>query len=234
MMDFATAAKLAGARFTILRGPLARMERALGQFMLDQHTQERGYIETIVPSLVNEATAYGTGNLPKFEEDLFKTTDGRYLIPTAEVPLTNTVAGEIVAEKQLPDAPDRLDRLFPQRGRIRRPRHPRHAAPAPVSKSRTGLHRASRQKRRRARVDDPLRRDDPGEARAALPAGAAVVWRHRFRLHPHARPGGVAAGPADVPRNLLLLELQGFPGAADECALPRRARMARPSPMFTR
>jgi seryl-tRNA synthetase len=102
MMDFPTAAKLAGARFTILRGPLARIERALGQFMLDQQTQQRGYLETIVPSLVNEATAYGTGNLPKFEEDLFKTTDGRYLIPTAEVPLTNTVAGEIVAEKQLP------------------------------------------------------------------------------------------------------------------------------------
>jgi seryl-tRNA synthetase len=102
MMDFATAAKVAGARFTVLCGPLARMERALGQFMLDQHTLERGYLETIVPSLVNEATAYGTGNLPKFEADLFKTTDGRYLIPTAEVPLTNTVAGEIVAERQLP------------------------------------------------------------------------------------------------------------------------------------
>jgi seryl-tRNA synthetase len=102
MMDFATAAKLAGARFTVLRGPLARMERALGQFMLDQHTRERGYLETIVPSLVNAAAVYGTGSLPKFEEDLFKTTDGRYLIPTAEVPLTNTVAGDIVAEKQLP------------------------------------------------------------------------------------------------------------------------------------
>jgi seryl-tRNA synthetase len=102
MMDFATASKLAGARFTVLRGPLARMERALGQFMLDQHTLERGYLETIVPSLVNAATAYGTGNLPKFEEDLFKTTDGRYLIPTAEVPLTNTVAGDIVAETALP------------------------------------------------------------------------------------------------------------------------------------
>jgi seryl-tRNA synthetase len=102
MMDFATAAKLAGARFTVLRGPLARMERALGQFMLDHHTLERGYLETIVPSLVNEATAYGTGSLPKFEEDLFKTTGGFYLIPTAEVPLTNTVAGEIVAEKTLP------------------------------------------------------------------------------------------------------------------------------------
>ena len=102
MMDFATAAKLAGARFTVLRGPLARMERALGQFMLDLHTQHHGYVETIVPSLVNEATAYGTANLPKFEDDLFKTTDGRYLIPTAEVPLTNTVAGDIVPEKQLP------------------------------------------------------------------------------------------------------------------------------------
>jgi seryl-tRNA synthetase len=102
MMDFATAAKLAGARFTVLRGPLARMERALGQFMLDQHTLERGYLETIVPSLVNAATAYGTGSLPKFEEDLFKTTDGLYLIPTAEVPLTNTVAADIVAEKTLP------------------------------------------------------------------------------------------------------------------------------------
>jgi seryl-tRNA synthetase len=102
MMDFATASKLAGARFTVLRGKLARMERALAQFMIDFHTEERGYTETIVPSLVNAATAYGTGNLPKFEEDLFKTTDGRYLIPTAEVPLTNTVAGEIVLEKQLP------------------------------------------------------------------------------------------------------------------------------------
>lgn len=102
MMDFATASKLAGARFTVLRGPLARMERALGQFMLDLHTEQHGYVETIVPSLVNEATAYGTGNLPKFKEDLFETIDGRYLIPTAEMPLTNTVAGDIVPEKQLP------------------------------------------------------------------------------------------------------------------------------------
>jgi seryl-tRNA synthetase len=102
MMDFATAAKMAGTRFTVLRGPLARLERALGQFMLDLHTQQHGYTETIVPSLVNDATAYGTANLPKFKDDLFQTTDGRWLIPTAEVPLTNTVAGEIVAEKDLP------------------------------------------------------------------------------------------------------------------------------------
>ncbi len=102
LMDFATAAKLAGARFTVLRGPLARLERALGQFMLDIHTQHHGYTEMVVPSLINAATAYGTGNLPKFEEDLFKTIDGRYLIPTAEIPLTNTAAGEILAEKELP------------------------------------------------------------------------------------------------------------------------------------
>ncbi len=102
MMDFATAAKLAGTRFTVLRGPLARLERALGQFMIDLHTAEHGYVETTVPALVTSTTAYGTGNLPKFEEDLFQTTDGRWLIPTAEVPLTNVVAAEIVAEKLLP------------------------------------------------------------------------------------------------------------------------------------
>jgi seryl-tRNA synthetase len=102
LMDFAGAAKLAGARFTVLRGALARLERALGQFMLDLHTTEHGYVEHVVPSLVNDATAYGTGQLPKFAEDLFRTTDGRWLIPTAEVPLTNLAAGEILAEKSLP------------------------------------------------------------------------------------------------------------------------------------
>ncbi len=101
-MDFAAAAKLAGARFTVLRRGLARLERALGQFMLDIHTTEHGYEETVVPLLVNDATVYGTGQLPKFAEDLFRTTDGRWLIPTAEVPLTNLVAGEIVAESKLP------------------------------------------------------------------------------------------------------------------------------------
>jgi seryl-tRNA synthetase len=102
LMDFANAAKIAGARFTVLKGALARLERALGQFMLDLHTGEHGYSETAVPLLVNEATAFGTGQLPKFAEDLFKTTDGRWLIPTAEVPLTNLAAGEILAAAGLP------------------------------------------------------------------------------------------------------------------------------------
>jgi seryl-tRNA synthetase len=102
LMDFAAAAKLAGARFTVLRGALARLERALGQFMLDLHTGEHGYTEISPPSLVNDATMRGTGQLPKFAEDLFRTTDGRWLIPTAEVPLTNLAAGEILAEAGLP------------------------------------------------------------------------------------------------------------------------------------
>ena len=102
LMDFSNAAKLAGARFTVLKGALARMERALGQWMLTLHTDQHGYTETQVPLLVNDATMYGTGQLPKFEEDLFKTTDGRYLIPTAEVPLTNLVRDEILAEAALP------------------------------------------------------------------------------------------------------------------------------------
>ena len=102
LMDFEGAAKLAGARFTVLKGALARLERALGQFMLDVHTAEHGYSETMVPLLVNDATMFGTGQLPKFAEDLFRTTDGRWLIPTAEVSLTNLAAGEILPAAQLP------------------------------------------------------------------------------------------------------------------------------------
>ncbi len=102
LMEFERAAKVAGSRFVLLRGQIARLNRALGQFMIDLHTAEHGYQEVEVPVLVNAATVYGTGQLPKFEEDLFKTTDGRYLIPTAEVPLTNYVRDEIVPGAQLP------------------------------------------------------------------------------------------------------------------------------------
>ncbi len=101
-MDIATGAKLAGARFTLLKGPLARLERALAQFMLDRHTLENGYTEVSPPLMVRDQAAYGTGQLPKFGEDLFKTNTGHWLIPTAEVPMTNIVAGEIVDEDALP------------------------------------------------------------------------------------------------------------------------------------
>jgi len=102
MMDFAAAAKLAGSRFVVLRGALARLERALGQFMIDLQTGEHGYEEAFVPLLVNGAAMYGTGQLPKFATDSFVTTDDRWLIPTSEVPLTNLVAGEILEQRRLP------------------------------------------------------------------------------------------------------------------------------------
>ena len=104
-LDGDTAAKLSGARFTVLRGPLARLHRALAQFMLDLHTGEHGYLEVNVPVIVNADSMRGTGQLPKFEEDLFSTAIGdskRYLIPTSEVPLTNIVRDEIVEDGQLP------------------------------------------------------------------------------------------------------------------------------------
>jgi len=101
-MDIATGAKLSGARFTLLRGKLARLERALAQFMLDRHTLQNGYTEISPPLMVRDAAAYGTGQLPKFGEDLFKTNTGHWLIPTAEVPMTNIVAEEILDEDSLP------------------------------------------------------------------------------------------------------------------------------------
>jgi len=102
LMDFGTAAKISGARFVVLKGALARLERALGAFMLDLHTSEFGYTENIVPLMVRDDAAYGTGNLPKFAEDLFRTENGFWLIPTAEVSLTNFVREEIVDEDKLP------------------------------------------------------------------------------------------------------------------------------------
>lgn len=102
MMDFEAAARMSGARFVVLKGQLARLERALGQFMLDVQTGEHGYVEVSPPLLVNDAAAYGTDKLPKFADDLFRTTDGRWLIPTAEVSLTATVMDQIVAEEELP------------------------------------------------------------------------------------------------------------------------------------
>jgi len=100
--DPEAAAKVAGARFAVLKGPLARLQRALGQYMIDTHTARHSFAETYAPLLVKAEAAFGTGQLPKFEEDVFKTTDGRYLIPTAEMSLTNLVAGEILDAAALP------------------------------------------------------------------------------------------------------------------------------------
>jgi len=102
MMDFAAGAKLSGSRFVVLKSGLARLERALAAFMLDTHCGEFGYQEILPPALVKSETMQGTGQLPKFAEDLFHTEDDRWLIPTAEVPLTNLVANEILDADDLP------------------------------------------------------------------------------------------------------------------------------------
>jgi seryl-tRNA synthetase len=102
LMDFEAAARMSGSRFVVLKGQLARLERALGQFMLDLQTQEHGYLEVAPPLLVRDEAAFGTGQLPKFAEDLFHTTEGRWLIPTAEVSLTNLVREQITPEEELP------------------------------------------------------------------------------------------------------------------------------------
>jgi seryl-tRNA synthetase len=101
-MDFETAAKLSGARFVVLKSGLARLERALGQFMLDTHTAQHGYTEVNPPLLVQDDVMFGTAQLPKFADDQFRTTTDHWLIPTAEVPLTNLVRESIVEEAELP------------------------------------------------------------------------------------------------------------------------------------
>ena len=101
-LDFETGAKISGARFTLVRGAVSKLHRALGQFGLDILTREHGYEEVFPPMLVNDETMYGADKLPKFADDLFRTTDGRWLIPTAEVSLANIVRGDIVTEAELP------------------------------------------------------------------------------------------------------------------------------------
>ena len=101
-LDFETAAKMSGARFAFLKGQMARLERAIGQFMLDRQTGEPGYVECATPLMVRDEAAFGTTQLPKFREDLFQTTDGRWLISTSEMSLTNAVREEILPETELP------------------------------------------------------------------------------------------------------------------------------------
>ena len=102
LMDFETAAKLSGARFVVLKGQMAKLERALGNFMVDLHTEHHGYIEVYAPLMLRDDAMFGVGQLPKFKEDLFQTTSGHWLIPTAEAPLTNLVRERVLEEKELP------------------------------------------------------------------------------------------------------------------------------------
>ena len=161
LMDFERAARLSGARFTVLKGPLARLERALGQFMLDLHTTEHGYTEVQPPLLVRDEALFGTGQLPKFGDDLFFVPHGEGrlgLIPTSEVPLTNLVREEILPRGAAAAALHRAHPLLPLGSGFGRPRHARHAAPAPVRQGRAGLDHRRGEFARRARADDGMRR----------------------------------------------------------------------------
>ncbi len=134
------AVKMSGSRFMLLKGDLAKMERKLGQFMLDVHTEQHGYTEVSPPFLVKDKALFGTGQLPKFEEDQFKTTTGHYLIPTAEVSLTNMVADQIIDVDELPLRYVSFNPLFPQRGRGGRARHRRFNPPTSIFQSRVSPH----------------------------------------------------------------------------------------------
>ena len=139
ILDFERAAKITGARFAVYWGMGANLERALINFMLDVHTREHGYTEVLPPFLVNSASLFGTGQLPKFAEDLFKCEKHDFwLIPTAEVPVTNLFRDETLDAGRLPIKLVRLHPLLPQRGRLLRPRCARHHPPAPVSESGAG------------------------------------------------------------------------------------------------
>ena len=138
-LDFEAAGRLSGSRFVVMKGAMIRLHRALAQFMLDTHVEKHGLTEVWTPVLVRDEAMHGTGQLPKFAEDSYQTTNGWWLIPTSEVTLTNLVAGQILDESHAPDPHDRLDPVLPLRGRLRRQGHRRHAAPAPVREGGDGL-----------------------------------------------------------------------------------------------
>ena len=169
IIDFERAAKIAGARFAFLLGAGARLSRALIDFMLDLHTREHGYREVEPPFMVNAASLTGTGNLPKFEQDLFKIAGDwdLYLVPTAEVPLTNMHRGEILDGRDAAAQVHGLHAVLPQRGGIVRRGRARADPPAPVRQGRAGEVHDAGAVVRRARGADRERGDGAAAARAA-------------------------------------------------------------------
>ena len=149
-MDFETGAALSGARFTFLRGNMARLHRALGQFMIDRQTGENGYTECTPPVMVRDAAMYGTDKLPKFADDSFRTTDDRWLIPTAEVSLTASVQDQILEDGRLPHPPYRAHPVLPFRSGIGGQGYAGLHPAASVREMRAGQHRAPRRQRGRA------------------------------------------------------------------------------------
>ena len=230
MMDFETATKLSGARFVVNKGPLARLERALGQFMLDLHTDEHGYTEVNPPILVRDESMFGTAQLPKFRDDQFLATregdlDGArdlWLIPTAEVPLTNLVRDDILDEATLPLRFTACTPCFraeagaagrDTRGMIRQHQF-------------TKVELVSITTPEQSEAEHTLMLECAEEVlkRLELPyrVMTLVHWRHGLREPEDLRHRGLVARAGPLSRDLLLLGLRRLPGAADERALPRR------------
>ena len=153
-LDFEAAARLSGSRFVVMKGAMIRLHRALAQFMLDTHVEKHGLTEVWTPVLVRDEAMLGTGQLPKFAEDSYQTTNGWWLIPTSEVTLTNLVAGQILDEAELPIRMTAHTQCFRSEAGSRRQGHRRHAAPAPVREGRDGLDHPPRGQPRRARPHD--------------------------------------------------------------------------------
>ncbi len=166
-MDFEMAAKTSGARFVMLKRGVARIHRALAQFMLDTHVDDNGLTEVNSPVLVRDEAMYGTDKLPKFGDDSYQTTDGMWLVPTSEVPLTYTVGGADAGCRGPAPPDDGAYAVLPLGGGLGGPRHGRHAAPAPVRKGGDGQHHPSRGERRGAKAHARLCRGHPRGARAS-------------------------------------------------------------------
>ncbi len=203
-----------------LLGPGARLERALMNFMLDLHTREHGYTEVLPPYMVNSESMYGTGQLPKFEADLFKVPHGErdlWLIPTAEVPVTNIYRDETLDGARLPISLAAYTPCFRSEAGSLRQGRARHHSPAPVPEGRAGEVHPAGAVLRGAREADPQRRAGAGDASACtIAACCSALETWAFQLGQDLRPRGLAAGPGTVPRDLFLLELRELPGATGE------------------
>ena len=228
-MDFARAAKLSGARFVTLFGPLARLERALAAFMLDLQTTEHGYTEVAVPLLVRDHVLFGTGQLPKFAEDQFRTTTGHWLIPTAEVALTNLVADEILDAEALPLRYTAWTPCFRSeagsagkdtKGMIRQHQFTKVELVSIVRPEESD----AEHERMTACAEAVLQTSG-----AAVPGRGAVQRRYRICRAQDLRHRGLAAGAGALPRDLQLLQLRRLPGAAHARALSRQGRARDPS-----
>jgi seryl-tRNA synthetase len=229
-LDFEAGVKISGARFTVMKGQIARLHRALTQFMLDLHTTEHGYTEVYTPYLVNPESMFGTGQLPKFEEDLFMVprSDGSklYLIPTAEVPVTNLVRGEILAGDALPL---------------------KFVAHTPCFRSEAGSYgKDTRGMIRQHQFDkvelvQMVRPDQSWDALEQLTGHAEAVLQKLdlpyrkvalctgdmgFLRGQDLRPRSLAAGAEHLSRNFVLLQFRSLPGAAHAGALPQRQEQA--------